>query len=263
MQKRLAFFSIALGVAGVVLTAVACDDSEPPSNFNEKPDGGDQLDTGPSFNTDGTAGNDDAPIGPVNCEPSLPTTFTPEWIPPTKTSACTTAELGEYYDACTPDMKAEPCTTWMTAHPACTNCIEPDDNSGPIQLYRDRTVVTLNVGGCIAIQQNDLAADKCGAKYDGNQQCRRRSCDGCFAQPGATFTDFQICQGKAATTGCVPYTTEQNTACGRDYQADPEVAKCFPTADEQRDRNGANADAAKAANKSFYSRVEGIYCGPP
>jgi hypothetical protein len=226
-------------------------------------DAGDQLDTGPSFNTDGSIGNtEDAPIGPVVCEPSLPSNFTPDWKPPTKTSACSTAEIGEYYDACTPDMNAAPCTTWMAAHTACTNCLEPDDNSGPIQLYQERRVVTLNVGGCIAIQQNDLAADKCGAKYDGLQQCKRRSCDGCFAKPGATFTDFQICQGKATTTGCVPYDTAQDTACGENYRDNVDVAKCFPTQTEAAALSGANADAAKAANKTFYGRVQAIYCGP-
>jgi hypothetical protein len=261
-MKRLAFFSIVVGTASLILGSVACEDSEEPSKFKDTADSSGDTST-PSFNTDGSATNPDVRTGPVVCNPSLPSTFSPTWRPPTKTNACTTAEIGEYFEACAPDPASAACTTWVTGHATCSNCIEPDDNTGPIQLYEDRRLLLRNTGGCVAIGQNDLAADKCGAKVDATLQCSRESCFGCFDQVGAQITDFQTCQNNAARTGCTKYDGEQATACGPNYTANAEVAKCYPTQQEVNDLNGASTDAKKAANKSFFTRVINVFCGPP
>jgi hypothetical protein len=247
MQKRRAIFSVTLSTVALVLVAVACDD-ESTSKF-EEPGSDANFDTGPGFVDD--AGNNEE-AGPVECKPSLPS-FTANWKAPTKASACSAQQLGEYYDAClttqSPDAGSA-CKTWTDANAACRDCIEPTDNSGPIQWHRNRKYYTLNVGGCLAIERSEPTAGQCPEAYGTMLQCRRDACSGCFDDPNAVFADFQTCQQEANKGVCATYAATFGNVCPDNYnQQDGGAPDCFPTSSNE-------------ASKDHFVRVEGIFCGP-
>ncbi len=250
MHKGRAFLSIGLTVGLFALAVAACE-SETSSAFDENEKDGGAVDTGPGFNTDGNTTGLDA-NGPVSCNPSLPATFKPEWKPPTKSAACDADELGEYFDKCltnqAPDA-GDPCKEWATAHDTCAKCIEPTDNTGPIQWYRDRYYYTLNVAGCLAILRNEMAEGQCPETYAASIQCQRASCDDCFRVEHATFPDFQKCQSSARGSACAGYEGKIGTICGKTYN-DPDggAYDCF--------RSNQDKD-----QKQHFVRVEGIFCG--
>ncbi len=249
MQKGRAFLSVGLTVGLLALAVAACE-SETGSSFDETEQDAGSTDTGPGFNTDGSS-NDQDGRGPIECSPSLPNSFSPNWKPPTKSSACSQAELGEYFDACLtshgPDA-GDPCKTWTDAHASCAACIEPADNSGPIQWHRDRFYYTLNVAGCLAISRDEMNPGQCPATYAASIQCQRDSCSDCFLIDNATFPDFQKCQGSAKASACASYESKISEICGTTYN-DPDggAYDCF--------RQSSDAD-----QKQHFVRVEGIFC---
>ena len=251
MHKGRAFLSVGLTVGSFALALAACE-SESSSAFDDTEKDAGFADTGPGFNTDGNVPGKDA--GPVSCNPSLPATFKPEWRPPTKSDPCSVQELGEYFDACldttTKSDAGDPCKAWTDAHDECAKCIEPADNSGPIQWHRDRFYYTLNVAGCLAIERNEMDEGQCPATYAASIQCQRDSCDDCFLVENATFPDFQKCQQSAKGSACASYEGKIATVCGTTYN-DPDGGAwdCF--------RNSQDAD-----QKQHFVRVEGIFCGP-
>jgi hypothetical protein len=249
MQKRRAFFAVALTTGVFALAAAACE-SETGSSFNDSENDSGTIDTGPGFVVDGSSGNDGTT--PVSCDPKLGAGFTPTWKAPTKANACTEAELGEYFDACLtnqgPDA-GDPCKTWTDAHASCTACIEPADKSGPVQWHRDRYFYTLNVAGCLALERNEPEEGKCPATYAASIECQRAACDGCFQTPNATFENFQTCQKSAKASACAGYEGKIGQVCGTTYN-DPDGGAwdCFKS----------DKDTAK----QHFVRVEGIFCGP-
>lgn len=251
MHKGRAFLSVSLTVGLFALAVAACE-SEPSSSFNENEKDGGFTDTGPGFNTDGNATGKDA-VGPVSCNPSLPASFKPVWNAPKKSTACSLEELGGYFDACLTNQGPDagnPCKTWTDAHASCAACIEPSDNSGPIQWHRDRFYYTLNVAGCLAISRGEMDEGQCPATYAASIQCQRDSCNDCFRVEGATFPDFQKCQGSAKASACAGYEGKIGQVCGTTYN-DPDggAYDCF------RQSQDAN-------QKEHFVRVEGIFCGP-
>ncbi len=244
MNKGLAFLSASVAVGAVVVSVVACEDDKG-STFNNGDDGG-SFDSGGSFNVDGNTPVDTG--SPVNCTPSLPATFNPTWkAPVARAGQCQADELTGYFDACLPKIDAAGCLAWLDEHKTCAECIEPDDNSGAIQIYSNRTYLTLNVAGCIALVQNQLGADKCGAMYDRAAQCRRQSCDDCFSL-GGTFQNFTDCQNKAAQTGCKTYEDQSSAACVGYKDPDGGAPDCFPRSQNEQ-------------NRDHFVRVMGIMCG--
>lgn len=251
MQKGRAFFTFG-SIVALFAFAVACE-SESSSVFNENEDAGSDFgaDTGPGFNVDSQTTQQDVEI-PVSCTPSLPATFKPMWKVPTKAAVCSLKELGDYFDACltphAPDA-GDPCKTWTDAHATCAVCIEPTDNTGPIQWHRDRFYYTLNIAGCLALERNEPDEGQCPAAYAATIQCQRASCDGCFSADGATFSDFQKCQTSARASACAGYEGIRGTTCGTTYN-DPDggAYDCFPRSkDEQQ--------------KDHFVRVKAIFCG--
>ena len=252
MQKGRAFLSVGLTVGLFALAAAACE-SESGSNFDEGQQDAGAGDTGPGFNTDGNTTGQDVK-NPVSCNPSLPASFKPVWKAPTKSTACTQPQLGEYFDACLtnqgPDA-GDPCKTWTEAdaNKNCAACIEPADNSGPIQWHRDRFYYTLNVAGCLSLSRNEPNEGQCAATYAASIQCQRDSCDDCFRVEGATFPDFQKCQASAKGSACAGYEGKIGQICGTTYN-DPDGGAygCF--------RQSQDAD-----QKEHFVRVQGIFCG--
>jgi hypothetical protein len=271
-KKLLAFMSVAL-TSGTVVAIVACSDSSNPSTFTDNGTDSGPIDSGNGFNTDsGPTGGDASPI--PKCNPSLPGNFDPTYKAPTKPSPapCSTPDLGAYYDACAADLKAQACTDWLAANKACGDCIEPDDNTGPIQIFQDRLYLLANTTSCLELV---VKSDTCAKPYDAFNQCVRSACDNCFA-PGIgltsaeAFNAFNTCEGNAATSSCSKYSDARTAACGVAYK-DPDggAPQCFPTAEETTaikneaaNPTDAAVAAAAAARKAAAVRVMAVMCGP-
>lgn len=243
--------SLGFTAATLAALAIACDDSNPESGFAEGPEDAAAPDTG-SFVVD--SGGDSAT--PVDCTPALPSNFTPSWAAPTKASACSAAQLGEYFDKCLAGLGSEdpdagdPCEPWITENGPCASCIAPENNSGPVQWHQGSNYefYTMNVAGCLALERGETAAGQCPATYAAAIQCQRESCATCLSHPDATFDDFQGCQTSSKTAVCAALGAKVNEVCGETYN-DPDggAYDCFR-------KNGEDA-------KTHFVRVEGIFCG--
>lgn len=257
MRNRRAIAAVVSSSLLLCVAVIACTSDNGKSTFNEtQPDG--------SFDAGATIFNPDATTpptadGPIVCNPSLPTNFDPQWIAPTPDTVCSATDIQAYYDTClandakgNPQFNTKVCTDWIAQHGACGKCIEKDDNSSPIQVFRNRLYYTLNNAGCIAIEQGDFANSSCGAKYDAATQCRRDSCDRCFEQSGAQFSDFIACQSAAEASACGQFNSASNAACVgyKTAGGDGGVPQCFPLTDA-----GTQEDT-----RSFYIRVMGYFC---
>ncbi|MDB5214805.1 MAG: hypothetical protein JWO86_2732 [Myxococcaceae bacterium] len=238
------------GTALVVACSSTTDSAFPvdPPKPDAEPDA-----PGPLVGEGGLGPPDAAEAGPTSCPPSIPPGFTPTWTPPTVTaSACSATDLTDYFHACLENPgvteKDGTCTTFKTAHKACTDCAEPADGTGPIQWQSNRKFYTSNIAGCIAVEQMMPEADKCGAAYNAAVQCSRASCTYCFDQ-GGTFEQFSTCQKDASKIGqCMSLGMDETAKCAG-FNAGP-AAKCLKTTSNE-------------ANDSYYPRLVGIICGPP
>ena len=256
MRKGLAFLSVGLPFV-VLAVAAACGDDPAENTFPEgKSDA--SFESG-SFDLDGSA----VDPGPVVCNPALPTQFKPTWTPPVRTAgACTTAEIGEYYDACLPNFDKQPCLDWLAAHEDCGACIQKEDNSGAVQVFKEPApIYRFNQGGCIALVQNKTGEDSCGAAFEAATECRRVSCDDCLAKGGVFGnnaaecvgkpepTTYICCQQKSVGAGCKRYEDSQDQACGAGYNTnvDGGAPDCFRKSPE--------------SEKDLYVRGIGIFCG--
>lgn len=249
MEKIFAVALASLTAAGLVFACSSSDDSTF-DNKNPTPDA-DTTETG-SFNT-GDGGDGSAP---KDCNPAIPASFMPQWNPPNKTAACTTAEIdgtGSYYEACLADpTKTADCQAWLAAHAACAACIEPANGSGPVQWHDTtrvkRNYVTFNVAGCIAIKSNALGPNDCGAAYNAAVECGRQSCDKCFAT-GGSQDDFVACEQAVSTQGiCKSYQTQQSQTCAGIKDAGAPSLDCFKGSGE--------------TSEAFFTRLITIFCGP-
>lgn len=214
-------FALSALVGGAII-AVACS-SEPTSTFTPDTDSG-QAD-GPISNLlpDGSIGEGglDA-TGGVKCDVKIASDYKAPTFkaPVVDDTACTTQEVSDYWDACLKEPakteKDGSCTAWKAAHKKCGDCAEPTDNSGPIQWHSNRNVITVNLGGCLAIKQNKPNPGDCGESVHNVQSCRRDACLYCLPNPPSTadYENYEKCVASAASAGiCASYKNVQDTAC--------------------------------------------------
>jgi hypothetical protein len=252
MVKALAGSALTLAALFGCL-AIACS-SNTDSTFGGEPPKPDAED-GPISNLVADAALSDAKeAGPASCAPAIPPAFAPTWSAPSKAAACTTGELKGYYDACLASPGTTEadgtCATWKTAHAACGACAEPADQSGPIQWHARRAFYTLNVAGCIAVQQGPAEAGSasCGEAYNAAVECARRSCESCFAV-GGTFSQFLDCEKSVQGAGiCKSYENAQGAACTGYKNAGSPALGCFTIGSETQE--------------AHFTRVVGLLCGP-
>lgn len=239
--------------------AAACSGSDD-STFNNNGGSDASFDAPGTFQFDSSPGPDGSSDGtaPVQCKPTIADSYTAHWdapTKPTKPGPCSTTDITGYYTECLatlgkPDGKTQ-CNTWMGANAACGKCIEPTNNSGPIQWYQDRFYFTINVGGCVAVEQDKYATTDCGGAYSEAVNCARDACDGCFKTPNATFQDFISCEKAAQNQGlCASLQKQQASVCPADLSSTDPTKECF--------RQMANTEDLQ----TFYTRVIGIFCGP-
>lgn len=199
----------------------------------------------------------DGEAGAKSCTPKIPDGFAPTWKAPTKAAgACTAQELSDYFAACLKDPATTEtdgtCAKFKTDHATCGACAEPDDKSGPVQWQLSRKFFTLNLAGCIAVQQEgtDAGASGCGEAYNAAVQCSRESCLSCITEANS-FPLFSECQKKVGMQGlCASYETAQGKACTGYKDTGSPALECFPKS------------TAESQQESFYTRLVGITCGP-
>ena len=251
---------VAVPTAFVVVACSSSDNSEFPGD-PPKPDA--EPDAPGSFLPDG--GGKDGEGGATSCTPKLPDPFTPTWKAPTKnTAACTAQEVALYFAACLKAPGATEadgtCAKFKTDHATCGACAEPDDKSGPIQWQLGRKFFTLNLGGCIAAQQEgtDAGTSGCGEAYAAAVQCSRESCISCISEANS-FPLFSECQKKVGMQGiCKSYETTQGTACTGYKNAGSPALECFPKTSAE-----STELAMTGVSETFYSRVVSATCAPP
>lgn len=250
MRKSHAFVVASVATVLVAFAVVACSD-DAASKFPDGQEDSGSPDTGPGFISPDSGSDGNAA---VSCNPSS-AAFTPAWKAPTQSASCSAQQMSTYYDAClttqAPDA-GDTCKafTGEAANTACAACLEPTDNSGPIQWHHDRYYYTLNVAGCLSILRSEPNDGQCPATYGASLDCQRAACDGCFSTPNATFPDFQACQASAkGGTACSSFESKISQVCGTTYN-DPDGGAygCFAN-------NGETA-------KEHFVRVEGYFCGP-
>jgi len=241
---------IVFTVLGASFIAAACSSSTD-STFKEEDPKFDATD-GPISSLvpdSGLDGNKEA--GPSSCPPAIPAGFAPAWKAPVKTAACSSTQLKEYWDKCLADPgKTEAdgtCTAWKAANKACGDCAEPDDKSGPIQWQLSRKFYTLNIAGCIEVQQQKPELAECGEAYNAAVECGRQSCEFCFGL-GGTFDQFRDCQRRVASEGvCKSYENVQANKCQGIKTAGEPTLQCFNSGSE--------------AQEAHFTRVVGLLCG--
>jgi hypothetical protein len=233
---------------------VACSDDEG-STFEDKPLLPEASAPGPGFDAGGDGAGD---AGPPRCDPAIPADFKPSWAPPATRptpAACSAQELTEYYAACLEDTtKPADCAAFAAAHAACTRCIEqPSTLGGPVQWHtvgsQERLYFTINVAGCLALEQGKVGEDDCGGAYNAAVQCSRQSCEQCLAT-GGQFTQFSACQKNVQTGGlCKSYEDVQSVACSGIKDPDAGTLACFQAPGEGLD--------------VFFPRLMNVFCGAP
>lgn len=267
MKNRRALFSAITSLTLLTLTIFACGDDDS-STFN-KNDGADaaNFDTGSGFNVDAKTQDKDAD---VTCNPQLPTTFTPPTIKAaTQAKVCSSTDLVDYYTHCiaadaqnNAKLKSTECSDWRTAHADCTKCIEPTDNSGPVQIWRDRFYYTYNSAGCIGLLQKNTAKDSCADANWALDECRRASCDACFDKAGIQGNDFNTCRTKADVDDCAKLKTKRNDVCNAsgylDAGSSQSALSCFPKNDGSP---LACTNAPKDKECDAFFRLATNYCG--
>jgi hypothetical protein len=265
MEKGFGFLVTLITCTSVALLAVACGDEKEASTFEGE--GVDASTDGPpvfggssSGGSSGASSSGEGGTPGAKCEPTIASNYVANWSAPTAPASpgpCTDTTVGTYFDECLATLgKADHqtrCDAWKAANAACGQCVEPTNNTGPIQWHRDRFYYTLNVGGCIGIQQENKFADtECGYAFGATINCARDACNGCWETGSSTFDDFTSCQNAAKTVGlCKTLNTQSGTTCPGDLQTADPTKGCFRSV------------APSEEPKTHFTRVIGYFCAKP
>lgn len=252
MQKLSACALACLLLVGTTVGVSACSDDDTTSTFQDgTPDAA--SDASPGFVVGEGGASDAAPDATATCAPNIPDGFKATWLVTARGDGvpCSAADIDGYYSACLASLgtdAGDACATWTAAHAACTTCIEPANLSGPIQWHQNRFFYTLNVAGCIALEQGKFGEQDCGGAYNAAVSCSREACKGCF-ESGASFEAFRSCQGAASQTGlCKSLETQQASVC-QGVQTAEATKSCFKETAE--------------TSEVFFKRVIATFCGAP
>lgn len=181
-----------------------------------------------------SGGNTDS--GTLVCAPANVSGFTPTWKQPNALhqNKCTTQQVDTIMDACA-DLNStqQACDAALAAAPtACTQCLVTDESAatyGAIVVTFSGILWNLNVAGCIARTQSDLATTGCGAKVQASAQCQSAACDANCANI-TDINDYYTCQDDSAATGggCASYATAASTCENAAFATDASAQVCDP-----------------------------------
>ncbi|HEX7663192.1 MAG TPA: hypothetical protein VF407_01710 [Polyangiaceae bacterium] len=175
------------------------------------------------------------------CTPNLPSGWTPPaFVPPRVLSICTTSQVSNIYSKCVSDQTAtiQDCGQYSSQPPnlPCLACMSGDSESttyGPV-INLSNSGHDVNLGGCVALVDNDLGGTGCAGKVEAAQQCEWAACTGgcpididdptLRAKSAAAFAD---CVAAAKTGACATYVSA--AACADDAK----YASCMFTDETQ------------------------------
>lgn len=261
MKNHRALFSLLISSTLTALVVIACSSDDGDSVF--KPGAEDAgFDTGPGqFTLDDGAPKEDAN---VTCTPKIPSDFSASGTKLTATpvqQVCAQEDLSGYFAAClakdaknNAKLKTQDCTDWRAAHDACAKCIEPEDLSGPVQLFGERLYYLYNFAGCLGIVQGKTDKGSCADAFNVVQECQQQSCDSCVTKPGANFgEDYSKCRNDALTKDCSTYASTRNSTCKATGYLDASVknsgSECLATVAGEAEGNVFVRLAAKFCKK--------------
>ena len=195
-----------VSVLGVMIAACSGDDAAAPGDSDAAADV--QKKEAAAVNTD---------TGAVTCAPSLPSGYTPgPFVPPLTTdTACTSAQIQQYYDDCyATAATSSTCTPFVgnASNTTCVNCLETPVTAseyGAILALENNTALA-NISGCMAIVDGDTSDTGCAAKVQAAALCNDTACSAnCPIDSTdqttltASFKAYNTCEREAAATGGV------------------------------------------------------------
>ncbi len=149
-------------------------------------------------------------IFPLDCSPldaGAPPSFV---LPRAPKSACTDAQIQALYNDCFTGMSAA-CDAFKgdPDNSPCVLCIESSSSDlvwGPLVEFPNESSQA-NVGGCIALLDQDASAGSCGVARQAYDLCRHDSCAATCPNGSTTagLQAFDQCETLAQTTECAPY----------------------------------------------------------
>ena len=244
---------VGCSIAASLVSLVGCSGSNDGSVF----DGGSDMDAAPAPVFDaGTFAPDDPTedAGPTSCAPISTGTFTPTWKQPAPFAqgACSDVQMDGFYTAClNPPVNPSTCDNFVQANAACAKCLQSDDtdtNQGPVLWHSSHAYYTMNLPGCIANAEQNLAPTGCGAAYQAALECKQSECSACFTPTSGSFTNFVACEQAAGKGDCATYNTQLHNACGDAlHAAAASAAECIP--------------ATSATALDVYHRIAPLFCG--
>jgi hypothetical protein len=150
------------------------------------------------------------PVDGGSCAPGPVTGFVSSWTPPTPAQdACSGAQIDQFAADCLDPNTAttQKCQAFENMYAKCSTCLITGENAASygVAIQSSNGVLTLNVGGCLALTTGDASVNGCGAKYEAVRQCDGFSCDtNCPLPDGdnAAFQAYLKCLQGAEGTVC-------------------------------------------------------------
>lgn len=221
---RLLLLSVAVGCS--VVTAASCGD--PLSSSAADGGSGDAAaDIVPPPPLADAAGDSDARA----CRPGIPEPR-PRWVPsrPFHEPACSATEVDAFFASCAGADDAA-CAKFVADNPRCAECAYSEDSDpsyGPIIGHRTENYRYLNFGGCIGNRLGETEGG-CGEAASLFDQCRYRSCHGCYAVTLEEQKAFLACLTAAeGSTYCSVEATRYLTRCNGEFaDENPDGAIAF------------------------------------
>jgi hypothetical protein len=139
------------------------------------------------------------------------------------------------------------CANFAREHAACVACTEPSTQAGPVRWAAKRSYYTLNLAGCISIQQAPEPG-KCAEAFNAAVQCQSEACTSCFPVGGTNeqFLQRRECQKLAQKAECQKYEAAQGVACNGYKDAGSSALTCF--------------NAGTEVNEVLFTRVIRVFC---
>src|SRR6185295_11236711 len=123
---------------------------------------------------------------------------------------CTQDQIDKFFVACLGDNASKAScapfnATDLPDNRACAACLLSVPTAAKYgALIATTEIVELNIGGCIALEENLLDGSGCGGQFQAQIQCGDLSCgSNCpIGSDQASFDAFQMCVSDSADTGC-------------------------------------------------------------
>jgi len=161
-----------------------------------------------------------------SCSPQTLSGFSPSWVPPQTSRACTASQITNLISTCFGASSSESgCQALLTstADQTCNECMITGSTApawGPLVYHATSGYYVPNVGGCIALLAP--CQMECAAAYEAKLSCEFAACESvCLS----SVAGFNTCTGVAGGCECAPDVAAV-VACESALAVGPQ-AECF------------------------------------